>query len=78
MSPDGPGPLISTGQLPDPEQVQAVLEAAHAACRDLDEGAAADYIPALAAPPPAAVGACIAGVTGPRYEVGRTTTEFST
>ncbi len=52
MSPDGPGPLISTGQLPDPEQVQAVLEAAHAACRDLGEGAVADYIPALAAAPP--------------------------
>ncbi len=77
MSPDGPGPLISTGQLPDPEQVQAVLEAAHAACRDLGEGAVADYIPALAAAPPDAFGACIAGVTGRLYEVGDTTTEFS-
>lgn len=77
MSPDGPAPIVSTGQLPDPEHVQAVLEAAHAACRDLDEGTVADYIPALAAAPPEAFGACIAGTAGGLYEVGDTTTEFS-
>jgi glutaminase len=78
VSPDGPsGPIVSTGQLPDPDQVQAVLEAAHTACRDLDEGTVADYIPALAAAPPDAFGACIAGTAGGLYEVGDTATEFS-
>jgi glutaminase len=78
VSPDGPsGPIVSTGQLPDPDQVQAVLETAHTACRDLDEGTVADYIPALAAAPPDAFGACIAGTAGGLYEVGDTATEFS-
>ncbi len=78
MSADGSGgPIVSTGQLPDPSQVQAVLDAAHAACRDLDDGAVADYIPALASAPADAFGACIAGVPGRLYEVGDTTTEFS-
>lgn len=38
MSADGHRPIVSTGQLPDPAEVQAVLDAAHAAYRDLDDG----------------------------------------
>jgi len=78
VSSTGPhGPIVSTGQLPGPGHIQAVLEAAHAACRDLDEGTVADYIPALASAPPDAFGACIAGAAGGLFEVGDTTTEFS-
>jgi glutaminase len=69
--------LVSTGQLPDPDAVQQILERAHQATRGLDEGEVADYIPALASAPPGAFGACIAGVAGHVYEVGDTSTEFS-
>jgi glutaminase len=72
-----PTPIVSTGALPSPAEVQELLEEAYAACRDLDEGEVADYIPALAAAPHDAFGACIAGIAGGVFEVGDTTTEFS-
>ncbi|MET0880249.1 MAG: glutaminase A [Acidimicrobiales bacterium] len=70
-------PIVSTGALPSHEEVQALLEAAYAACIAIDEGEVADYIPALAAAPRDAFGACIAGSAGGLYEVGDTTTPFS-
>jgi glutaminase len=74
MSPLG---LVSTGTLPDADEVQALLQAAYDEVATVDEGEVADYIPALACAPPDAFGACIAGVAGRLYEVGDTTTEFS-
>ncbi|MET0913044.1 MAG: hypothetical protein ABWZ68_07050 [Acidimicrobiales bacterium] len=59
------------GALPSHEEVQALLEAAYAACIAIDEGEVADYIPALAAAPRDAFGACIAGIAGGLYEVVR-------
>jgi glutaminase len=70
-------PLVSTGHLPDPDEVQAHLQAAYDAHKDVTDGTVADYIPALACAPPDAFGACIAGIQGGIYEVGDTTTEFS-
>ena len=72
-----PTPIVSTGALPSHEEVQALLEEAYAACIPIDDGEVADYIPALAAAPRDAFGACIAGIAGGLYEVGDTTTPFS-
>ena len=41
---------VSTGELPVPEVVQLLLAEVHDLYRSLDEGAVADYIPALATP----------------------------
>jgi glutaminase len=71
------GRIVSTGALPDPDDIQALLEAAYDAFRDRADGEVADYIPALADAPPDAFGACIAGVNGGLYEVGDSTAEFS-
>ncbi len=38
---------VSTGELPDVEVVESLLEEVYATYRTLDEGAVADYIPAL-------------------------------
>jgi DNA-binding IclR family transcriptional regulator len=59
------------GALPSHEEVQALLEEAYAACIPVDDGEVADHIPALAAAPRDAFGACIAGIAGGLYEVGR-------
>jgi len=75
MSPAGR--IVSTGELPGPDEVQAILQEAYDACRGDAGGTVADYIPALASAPPDAFGAAIAGVAGRVYEVGDTTTEFS-
>jgi glutaminase len=69
--------LVSTGTLPGPDEVQALLQAAYDEFATVDDGEVADYIPALACAAPDAFGACIAGVAGRLYEVGDTTTEFS-
>jgi glutaminase len=71
------GRLVSTGALPDPDDVQALLQAAYDDYRVIRDGEVADYIPALASASPDAFGAAIAGVAGRVFEVGDTTTEFS-
>jgi hypothetical protein len=62
---DHPGTeRVSTGVLPSDTDVQALVTAGYERCRDLGEGAVADYIPALAAASPSAFGVCVAGFTG--------------
>ena len=61
---------ISTGQLPDPALVQALVSVAHARFRSVMEGRVADYIPALAAVPLDLFGICVAGTRGECFEVG--------
>ena len=62
---DHPGTeRVSTGVLPPDTDVQALVTAGDERFRDLDEGAVADYIPALAAASPSAFGVCVAGVRG--------------
>jgi hypothetical protein len=53
---------VSTGVLPPDTDVQGLILAGYERYRDLDEGAVADYIPALAAASPTAFGVCVAGV----------------
>jgi glutaminase len=64
------GALISTGQLPRPQQVRQALAEAHERHRLVADGELADYIPTLAAASPDRFGACIASTTGEVVEVG--------
>lgn len=68
---------ISTGQLPDPALVQALLGEAHVRFGSVTEGRVADYIPALAAVPPDLFGICVAGTRGGLYAVGDSDHPFS-
>ncbi len=68
---------VSTGQLPSPEHVQAVIEAGYERFRGVDEGAVADYIPALAAASPDLFGVCVAGTRGRAFSVGDAAVPFS-
>jgi glutaminase len=61
---------VSTGRLPEPGQVQALVEAAHGRFRANDEGANADYYPALARVPRDLFGVCLTGADGAVYAAG--------
>lgn len=69
--------LVSTGQLPSAERVQALVNAAHARFRTNDEGQNAQYYPALAAMPRALFGICIASVGGALYSAGDSDEPFT-
>jgi glutaminase len=60
-----------------PDEIQAALDAAHKAYADLDEGANADYIPALAEVDPDLYGIALVTVDGKVYTAGDTATEVS-
>jgi glutaminase len=68
---------VSTGTLPSLPAVQALLEEAHGRYREVDAGAVADYIPALASVDPELFGACIAAVDGRIVGVGDVDALFS-
>jgi glutaminase len=68
---------VSTGELPSAEVVLAMMEEVHATYRSVDEGALADYIPALAGADPSLFGVCMAGVRGLTFGVGDALHEFS-
>jgi len=68
---------ISTGTLPSDAEVFDVVLEGFERYRNLDEGAVADYIPALASASPDLFGVCIAGVRGRVFSIGDTEQEFS-
>src|SRR5215469_13897498 len=68
---------VSTGALPPDTDVQALISAGYERYRHLDEGAVADYIPALAAASPSAFGVCVAGVGGRLFWAGEADQEFA-
>lgn len=68
---------VSTGRLPSPDVVRALLDEAHGRLSDVDEGAVADYIPALASASPGLFGACVVSVDGNVFAVGDATHRFS-
>ena len=68
---------VSTGALPADTDVRALVSAGYERYLHLDEGAVADYIPALAAASPSAFGVCIAGVGGQLFSVGDADQEFA-
>jgi glutaminase len=72
-----PRPLVSTGELPTEADVQEAIAAAHALALDVHDGEVADYIPALAAADPEALGIAIVGARGATFAVGDAEVGFS-
>jgi len=68
---------VSTGVLPPDIDVEALISAGYERFLPLDEGAVADYIPALAAASPSAFGVCVAGVRGRLFSIGDADQEFA-
>ena len=68
---------VSTGRLPDADRVRALVREAYDLFRGDDEGAVADYIPALAETPRDLFGVCVVGVNGAVHEAGDVAHEFS-
>ncbi len=60
-----------------PAQIQAAVDAAYAKYKNLDEGANADYIPALAKVDPKLFGIAVVTADGKVYTAGNQTTEVS-
>ncbi len=71
------GEFVSTGQLPSPAQVAALVAEAHERYRSNHDGATSDVYPALAAVPGDLFGICVAGTGGAVYAVGDAEVEFT-
>ena len=68
---------MSTGRLPSPDQVAALVEAAYTRFRPNQAGRNSDVYPALAAVPDHLFGICVAGTGGAVYGIGDANVEFS-
>ncbi len=68
---------ISTGRLPRDELVAGLMQDAYDRYVSVDDGAVADYIPALAGADPALFGLSIVSVTGASHSVGDAEHRFS-
>lgn len=69
--------VVSTGTLPRRELVAELMQDAHDRYAGVDDGAVADYIPALAEAEPALFGLSIVSVDGASHSVGDARHEFS-
>ena len=70
-------PRVSTGDLPDPADVQRIVTEAFHLYRPNADGVVADYIPALAAASPDLFGISVVGARGRSFEIGDVDTPFS-
>jgi glutaminase len=70
-------PYVSTGHLPSPELVAALVAEAHARYKSNTEGENSQAYPALAAVPSELFGVCMVGTSGNVYAVGDTDYAFS-
>lgn len=68
---------ISTGHLPSPEQIKALVAEAHARFKSDTDGKNSQVYPALADVPSDLFGICVVGTSGNVYAVGDTDHEFS-
>jgi glutaminase len=68
---------VSTGTLPTPEEVRALITQAHERFRGENDGAVADYIPALAQADPSLFAICVASIRGDLFAVGDADRAFS-
>ena len=68
---------ISTGSLPGREEVLRLLTEGYEECRGNDDGAVADYIPALAEADPSLFGAALVNAGGEMISVGDAKVPFS-
>jgi glutaminase len=69
-SPDPGGAHVSTGNLPAPERVQALVDAAYERFRDDTRGEVSAVYPALARVEPDRFGICVVGTGGREYAAG--------
>jgi len=69
--------FISTGSLPTPEMVTALVNEAHARYKTNSDGQVSQVYPALARVPSSLFGVCVVGVSGNVYAAGDTDHEFS-
>ncbi len=72
-----PGHYVSTGHLPSPERVAALVAEAHEKFRSNTDGQNSQVYPALARVPADLFGLCLVGVSGNVYQVGDADIEFS-
>ena len=70
MTSADPGDFISTGSLPSPAQIQALLGSAYEQFASHSEGEVSRVYPALARVKPDLFGICLAGVSGNTYSQG--------
>jgi glutaminase len=68
---------VSTGHLPAPERVRALVDEAHARFRSVTDGRNSEVYPALARVPSELFGICVVGTSGNVYAVGDAEHEFS-
>lgn len=69
--------VVSTGELPHPDQVKSVVTEAYERYRSNDAGTVADYIPVLAGASPDLFAISVVGTRGGLFEIGDITTTFS-
>ena len=74
---EGVEQAVSTGTLPDWQQVDSLVAASHERNRECSDGAVADYIPALAQADPKLFGVCVVEVDGGVHVAGDADVEFS-
>ena len=74
---DRAGTRVSTGHLPAPDVVQALVDAAHARFRDDTAGEVSRVYPALARAEPQDFGICLIGTSGRAYAAGDADREFT-
>jgi glutaminase len=70
-------PRVSTGELPRPDEVRAVVTEAYERYRSNGDGTVADYIPVLAHASPEWFGISVVGAKGRSFEIGDVETAFS-
>jgi glutaminase len=68
---------VSTGHLPSPELVRALVNEAHERYKSVAEGKNSEVYPALARVPSELFGICVVGTSGTVYAVGDAEHEFS-
>jgi glutaminase len=68
---------VSTGHLPSPELVRALVDEAYQRFKSVPEGKNSDVYPALARVPSELFGICVVGTNGNVYAVGDAEHEFS-
>ena len=69
--------FVSTGQLPSPDDVRALVDEAHERYRDVTEGATSDVYPALRDAPPDRFGIAVVATSGAVHATGDADDEFT-
>ena len=69
--------FVSTGQLPSPDDVRALVDEAHERYRDVTEGSTSDVYPALRDAPPDRFGIAVVATSGAVHSTGDADDEFT-